>query len=105
RRGCRGRRHLQRDRRTGMARREGLAVPRPRAKFMIDPDAFARLDALLLAALDLPRSERAEFLDAACAGDAQLRRDLESLIAGSDRDGVLEQHALQILSGSSDRKE
>jgi len=36
---------------------------------------------LFLQALDLRPEERAQFLDAACAGDAEMRREVESLLA------------------------
>jgi serine/threonine-protein kinase len=44
------------------------------------PERWKQVDELLEAALDRPANERASFLDRACAGDLELRRELESLI-------------------------
>ncbi|HSB10445.1 MAG TPA: protein kinase [Blastocatellia bacterium] len=48
------------------------------------PERWKQVDELLEAALDCPAAERASFLDQACAGDEELRRELESLLI-SDR--------------------
>src|SRR5262252_6728786 len=48
------------------------------------PDRWKQVDELLEAALDCPPAERASFLDRACSGDEELRRELESLLI-SDR--------------------
>jgi Tol biopolymer transport system component/serine/threonine protein kinase len=44
------------------------------------PERWKQVDELLEAALDCPAPERASFLDRACSGDAELRRELESLL-------------------------
>ena len=44
------------------------------------PDRWKQVDELLEAALDCPPAERASFLDRACSGDEELRRELESLL-------------------------
>ncbi|MBL8990743.1 MAG: serine/threonine protein kinase [Phycisphaerae bacterium] len=51
----------------------------------------ARVEAIFLSAVDLPPERRGAHLDGACAGDASLRREVESLLAhhASD-DGLLE---------------
>ncbi|MDJ0838813.1 MAG: serine/threonine-protein kinase [Acidobacteriota bacterium] len=41
---------------------------------------WQQIDALLDRVMDLPNGERTAFLDEACAGDPELRRELESLI-------------------------
>src|SRR5215510_6813525 len=38
-------------------------------------------------ALQLPRTERAAYLELACGGDAELRRKVEALLEGHDRIG------------------
>jgi serine/threonine protein kinase len=48
---------------------------------------WARIERLFEAAVDLPPAERASFLDAECAGDPPLRRELESLLAADSTDG------------------
>ena len=44
------------------------------------PERWKQVDELLEAALDCPVNERASFLDRACAGDEELRREVESLL-------------------------
>src|SRR5262245_38642639 len=44
------------------------------------PEAWARIKAILADALDLAPAGRAEFLDAACAGDTAIRTEVESLL-------------------------
>src|SRR5215470_3394854 len=67
---------------------------------------WERIQSLFLEALDLSPEERARFLDNACAGDPEIRREVESLIA---HDGVGEQaigealkHTAQSLFESGD---
>jgi len=42
---------------------------------------WERVQSLFLEAMDLPPDKRASFLDAACAGNEEMRREVESLIA------------------------
>lgn len=44
------------------------------------PERWKQVDDLLEAALECPAPERASFLERACAGDEELRRELESLL-------------------------
>ena len=48
---------------------------------MITPQRWQEIDQIFAAALELEPEERAAFLDRACAGDEQLRKQVESLIA------------------------
>src|SRR5712692_9278156 len=48
---------------------------------ILDPDRWRRIDAILDAALELPPSGRAGYLDEACAGDSALRREVDELLA------------------------
>jgi tetratricopeptide (TPR) repeat protein/predicted Ser/Thr protein kinase len=49
------------------------------------PDRWRRIGPILEEALDLPPDRRAAFLDQACAGDADLRREIEAVLrADSD---------------------
>ena len=50
----------------------------------MNPERWKKVDDLLEAALECPPSERAAFLEQACAGDDELRGELESLLV-SDR--------------------
>jgi serine/threonine protein kinase len=53
------------------------------------PERWKQVDELFEAALDCPAAERASFLDRACAGDNELRRELESLIISDGQAEVL----------------
>jgi hypothetical protein len=53
------------------------------------PDRWSRVEALYNAALERAAGERAAFLDTACSGDMQLRRDVESLLAQPTDNGFL----------------
>ena len=60
----------------------------------------SRIDELFHLAADLPTAERASFLERACAGDDELRRELESLLAADVQDGLLRaavDHAMEQL--------
>ena len=47
----------------------------------LDPERWRRLSTILDGALDLPSEARARYLDQACGGDAELRREVEDLLA------------------------
>ncbi len=47
----------------------------------MNPERFARVKNLVLQVADLSEAERRAALDAACSGDADLRREVESLLA------------------------
>lgn len=47
---------------------------------MTTPERWQRVSALYQSALEHPRDERGEFLRAACAGDEELQREVESLL-------------------------
>src|SRR5262245_39784888 len=49
------------------------------------PERWKQVDELLEAALECPATERAAFLDRACEGDEELRRELESLLISDAR--------------------
>jgi serine/threonine protein kinase len=67
---------------------------------MADPESFDRLDAVLVAALELSPEKRAAFLDAECT-DAAVRREVEALIAGADDQSLLRRPAVELLADSS----
>ncbi len=59
-----------------------------------------RLDALFAEAVTVPAAERVTWIDARCGGDAELRRELECLLAADAiAEGVLE-HAPDLLADS-----
>jgi len=59
---------------------------------------WERIQSLFLEALELNPEERAPFLDTACAGDAELRLEVESLIA---HDGTSEHRIVEALEGTA----
>lgn len=60
---------------------------------------WERVQSLFLEAMDLRPEERAGFLDSACAGDADVRREVESLIA---HDGTSEHLIAQALTDTAE---
>jgi serine/threonine protein kinase len=67
----------------------------------LDPDRRERLNELFHAALGLPPDHRGQYLDLACAGDVELRRDVESLIAHASDTDFLEQSPLPPTEGET----
>jgi serine/threonine-protein kinase len=62
-------------------------------------ERWNQIDQLLDAALELPRQKRAAFLDQACAGDDELRKNLDALLASDDdARSFLEQPALDVAA-------
>ena len=62
-------------------------------------DQHKRITGLYHAALERLPAERGRFLDEVCAGDAELREELESLLRiGSDADGLLETPAMEVVA-------
>lgn len=53
----------------------------------MNPERYQRLQALLQSALERAPEQRSAFLDEACAGDESLRKQVEDLIASSERAG------------------
>jgi len=51
------------------------------------PDRWKLVERLFLSAADLPSDEQARLLDQACGGDAELRAEIESLLASDHKDG------------------
>jgi eukaryotic-like serine/threonine-protein kinase len=65
---------------------------------MSDAERWRELDRVFEAALDCPPGERTAFLEAACAGDPVLRREVERLLAADAREAVfLDRPADEIL--------
>src|SRR6266576_880688 len=62
-------------------------------------ERWKQIDQLLDAALELPLEKRAAFLDETCAGDEQLRKELDALLASDDvAHSFLEQPALEVAA-------
>ena len=63
------------------------------------PERWSQVKELFYAALDLSREERAPFLERECAGDAQLRADLDKLLEAHERpEPFLEQSAASVIA-------
>jgi serine/threonine protein kinase/tetratricopeptide (TPR) repeat protein len=64
------------------------------------PERWRRIKELFHSALERAGGERRAFLDEACAGDAETRAEVESLIAAHERDGdFLEAPAVALVAG------
>lgn len=59
----------------------------------MSPERFERIEELFHAAEGLPPAARAAFLEQACAGDGELRREVEELLAGQP-EGAARIHSL-----------
>src|SRR5215831_3352685 len=91
-----------------MGEGKGVATPGagPRTGRMT-PERFRRVDQLVSLALERAANERAEFIREACAGEEDLRLEVESLLASQDNeDGFLAaapgRLAAQLLAESAD---
>jgi hypothetical protein len=79
----------------------------------MDRERWQRIDTIFKSALELRPEERAAFLERACAGDAGLRREVESLIAHDLGESALPTKPLaavaaaaeQLLAGRGGREE
>jgi serine/threonine protein kinase/tetratricopeptide (TPR) repeat protein len=68
------------------------------------PERRRQIEELFEAALDLGDAERAHFVDVHCAGDAELRAEVNSLLRAHDRDeGVLDGAAPGVASSPPER--
>ncbi|MBC7895036.1 MAG: serine/threonine protein kinase, partial [Cytophagaceae bacterium] len=56
----------------------------------LTPEQWGRLEEVLAAAIELPPEERAALIERACAGDARLRAEVESLLVAHEKPGVLD---------------
>ena len=66
-------------------------------------DSWDRIEATFHAALRRPASERAAFLDNVCGGDAELRREVESLLReAAETENFMESPAGGLSIGSLD---
>src|SRR5690242_5051812 len=67
----------------------------------MSPERWQQIKALLASALDREPGERRAFLDEACAGDAALRRELETLLDSHGRSGdFIEAPAFEVMAES-----
>src|SRR5437879_885323 len=66
-----------------MDTRQGVAASRAEqgGGCRVSAERYARAKAIFLDACERPQEDRARFLDGACGGDADLREEVESLLA------------------------
>src|SRR5258706_10129616 len=65
----------------------------------MEPERWKQIDQLLEAALDRAPSQRAAFLNQACAGDDALRREVESLLGSDEEAGsFIESPAFEVAA-------
>src|ERR1700756_1852152 len=65
----------------------------------MQPERWSQIEKLYHSAAALPPGERAAFLERACEGNAELRRELESLLAHDERaKNFIETPALEIAA-------
>jgi hypothetical protein len=63
------------------------------------PERFRRIDELIALVMKHEARDRKAFLDEACAGDAELRREVESLLACDEESGAfLARPAAQVVA-------
>jgi hypothetical protein len=58
---------------------------------LMSAERWLRLQALFSAALDCDVARRSELLDRQCADDAELRRDVESLLSSHENAGLVDE--------------
>jgi tetratricopeptide (TPR) repeat protein len=64
----------------------------------VTPERWSRVESVLHAALERSADERAAFLDRACGGDAELRRDVASLLEAHERSGAIDRISAEVIS-------
>src|SRR5215472_9477138 len=72
----------------------------------MDPEHWKRIDSLLQAALERPRGERDGFLRQACLGDAELEREVLSLLTSQEEAGsFLESSAIEAAATAARQRQ
>ncbi len=78
----------------GLAESRAAALsPAPGTRDPMPPDRWQQVQDVLADAIDCPIADRTALLDARCAGDEELRREVESLLVAHDGPGVVDQLA------------
>jgi serine/threonine protein kinase/TolB-like protein/Tfp pilus assembly protein PilF len=62
------------------------------------PERWQEIEGVFHAALERPESQRAAFLDQACAGDGALREEVKSLLAHKDKGSFIESPAMDVAA-------
>src|SRR5262245_9132858 len=64
----------------------------------MNPERWKQIDELLSTALDLDVEKRAAFLEKACDGDDELRKEVESLLASDGKEFVAEAYPIELAA-------
>lgn len=65
----------------------------------MEPELWQRVERVCIAAMERDEAERTAYVAAACAGDEMLQREVNSLLAGSDRAGkFMESPAIEVAA-------
>src|SRR5208282_621958 len=64
----------------------------------MNADRLHQIERVFHAALERPASQRAAFVEEACAGDGALREEVESLLAHEDAGSFIESPAIQVAA-------
>jgi serine/threonine-protein kinase len=65
----------------------------------VNPERWQQVEQVLDGALERAASERGAFLDQACAGDVELRQEVEALLANESKvDDFIESPALELMA-------
>ena len=72
----------------------------------MDPERFQQIDKLLEQALDCEPAHRKAFLEQACAGDEELRKKVEALLAAHEKAGsFVERPAVDLAAQALARRQ
>src|SRR6202049_3149226 len=77
-----------------MGHRTSLAVSRAEQGIIMDAQTWIRVKEILDACLDLEAVQRATYLDEACASSAEVRAEVESLLAAHEQAGDFIAHPI-----------
>src|ERR1051325_9002457 len=86
---------------------KSLAESRTGQKITVmTPEHWQRIKTLLQSALEREPGERPDFLQAACAGDESLRKEVESLVVSHDlAGGFIERPAFEVMAESLENRQ
>ncbi|MEO7966626.1 MAG: serine/threonine-protein kinase, partial [Gemmatimonadaceae bacterium] len=77
----------------------------PQESAHLTPERWRTIESTLERVLDIAPELRADYLDRACAGDPELRREVESLIAADPHTGFLERPVLAEFAPPEDKRQ
>jgi len=67
----------------------------------MQPERWRHLEQIYHAAMEQPEDKRAAFLERSCAGDRDLRDEVESLIAYAQQDGrIIDKSAMEVVAAA-----